>query len=67
MDARPRAARAHAPVIYKTFVPPPPFDRFIENLWYWEGYDPGHAKDTIMASGRLGIQINLKRGRALLV
>lgn len=48
-------------MIYKTFVPPPPFDSFIENLWYWEGVDPGHAKDTIMASGRLAIQINLKR------
>ena len=60
MDAtvqRPHAA--HAPVIYKTFVPPPPYDGFIENIWYWEGYDPGHAKDTIMASGRTGIMVNL--------
>jgi AraC-like DNA-binding protein len=48
-------------MIYRTFVPPPPFDRYVENLWYWEGDDPGHAKDTIMASGRLGIQINLKQ------
>jgi len=47
-------------MIYKTFVPPPPFGGFIENLWYWEGEDPGHAKDTIMASGRLAIQINLR-------
>jgi len=33
MDAsvqRPHAA--HAPVIYKTFVPPPPYDAFIENI-----------------------------------
>jgi AraC-like DNA-binding protein len=48
-------------VIYKTFAPPAPYDRFIENLWYWEGFDPGHAKDTIMASGRVAIQVNLKR------
>jgi AraC-like DNA-binding protein len=48
-------------VVYKTFVPPPPFDRYIENLWYWEGHDPGHAKDTIMASGRVSVQVNLKR------
>jgi AraC-like DNA-binding protein len=59
--ARPHAA--HAPAIYKTFAPPPPFDRYIENLWYWEGHDPGHAKDTIMASGRIAIQVNLKRQR----
>ena len=48
-------------MIYKTFVPPAPYDRFIENLWYWEGFDLGHAKDTIMASGRVAIQVNLQR------
>ena len=58
-SVRPHAA--HSPSVYKTFVPPPPFDAFVENLWYWEGFDPGHAKDTIMASGRLSIQINLKK------
>lgn len=47
-------------MIYKTFAPPAPFDGLIENLWYWEGDDPGHAKDTIMASGRLGLMVNLK-------
>ena len=56
---RPHAA--HAPVVYMTFVPPAPYDRFIENLWYWKGFDPGHAKDTIMASGRVAIQVNLMR------
>ncbi|HEY8696537.1 MAG TPA: helix-turn-helix domain-containing protein [Rhizomicrobium sp.] len=49
------------PVIYATAVPPPPLDRFIENFWYWEGEAPGHAKDTIMASGRVGLLVNLKR------
>jgi AraC-like DNA-binding protein len=56
-DRRPHAARA--PAIYKTFAPPAPFGAFIENIWYWRGLDPGHAKDTIMASGRLGLMINL--------
>jgi AraC-like DNA-binding protein len=61
MDARVERPQAEdATVVYKTFVPPPPYDRFIENIWYWEGFDPGHAKDTIMASGRIGIMINLK-------
>lgn len=45
---------------YLTYVPPFPLDRFIECLWYWEGDEPGHAKDTIMASGRMGILINLR-------
>lgn len=56
-EMRPHAA--HAPMIYKAFVPPAPFDAFIENIWYWRGLDPGHAKDTIMASGRMGLMINL--------
>ena len=56
---RPHAA--HAPVVYRTVVPPAPFDAFIENFWYWQGGDPGHAKDTVMASGRLGLLVNLDR------
>ncbi|HEY2069570.1 MAG TPA: helix-turn-helix domain-containing protein [Rhizomicrobium sp.] len=39
----------------------PPLDPFVETLWYWEGDMPGHAKDTIMASGHMGILINLKQ------
>jgi AraC-like DNA-binding protein len=61
MDARVERLQAEqAQVVYKTFVPPPPYDGFIENLWYWEGFEPGHAKDTIMASGRVGIMVNLR-------
>jgi AraC-like DNA-binding protein len=64
MGASSAAAHSHvsnSAVVYKTFVPPAPYNRFIENLWYWEGPDPGHAKDTIMASGRVSIQVNLRR------
>jgi len=42
-DRRPHAAHA-APILYKTFEPGSPFDAFIENVWYWRGSDPGHAK-----------------------
>ena len=48
---------------YVTAVPPPPLNEFIQNFWYWEGEAPGHAKDTIMASGRIGLMINLKEDR----
>jgi AraC-like DNA-binding protein len=45
---------------YETWAPPAPFNRFIENIWYWESCDrPQHRKDTIMASGRMGLMINL--------
>ena len=47
-------------MIYETYIPPPPFDRFIQNIWYWESNDaPGHGKDTIMASGHMALMINL--------
>jgi AraC-like DNA-binding protein len=49
---------------YLQHIPAPPLDAYVENLWYWEGEAPNdrpvHAKDTIMASGRVGILINLK-------
>ena len=44
---------------YVTYTPPAPLDRFIENFWYWESDAPGHARDTIMASGRMGLLVNL--------
>jgi AraC-like DNA-binding protein len=48
-------------VIYETWTPPAPLDRFIQNFWYWETDDPpGYAKDTIMASAHMGILINLR-------
>jgi AraC-like DNA-binding protein len=46
--------------IYRTFVPPPPLDAFIDNLWYWKGADPGYAKDAIIASNHIGLLINLR-------
>jgi AraC-like DNA-binding protein len=45
---------------YLEHHPAPPLDCFVENIWYWEGDAPGHPKDTVMASGRVGILINLK-------
>src|ERR1700761_2581324 len=47
-------------MIYEKRRPGPPLAAFIDNLWYWEGDDVSHAKDTIMASGQMGILINLK-------
>ncbi|HEY2033371.1 MAG TPA: helix-turn-helix domain-containing protein [Rhizomicrobium sp.] len=48
-------------MIYETWTPPAPLDRFIQCLWYWETDDPpGYAKDTIMASASMGILINLR-------
>ena len=47
-------------IVYRKVVPPPPLDAFIDNLWYWEGSDPGYAKDAIIASGSIALLINLR-------
>jgi AraC-like DNA-binding protein len=42
---------------------PPPLDRFIETFWYWEGEPLAHVKETILASARMGLLINLAEDR----
>jgi AraC-like DNA-binding protein len=46
-------------VIYRTYIPPPPLDAFIAQLWYWRGEAPGYAKDAILASNTIGLLISL--------
>ncbi|MGD0192297.1 MAG: helix-turn-helix domain-containing protein [Rhizomicrobium sp.] len=42
-----------------TRTAPPPLDRDIELVWYWEGAPTAHARDAIMASASMGLLINL--------
>lgn len=45
---------------FETWSPPQPYDRFIETFWYWEGDVPSeHLKETILASGQMGLLVNL--------
>ena len=37
----------------------PPLDRFVEQLWYWEGAPPAHAKDRLLPTGSASLIINL--------
>lgn len=48
-------------MIYEAYVPPPPLDRFIQNLWYWDGgmLSAEGGRVTAMASGRMSLFINL--------
>lgn len=50
---------SYRPVLYCTHRPGPPLDRFVEQLWYWEGAPLAHAKDRLLPSGRSGLIINL--------
>lgn len=39
---------------------PAPLDRFIENLWYWEGDPRAYAREAITASNAPGLLISLR-------
>ena len=46
-------------MLYRTYEPPAPLDRFIENFWYWEGTPLPHQKELIMASPLVGLLVKL--------
>jgi hypothetical protein len=50
---------SYRPVLYCTHRPGPPLDRFVDQLWYWEGAPLAHAKDRLLPSGSSGLIINL--------
>lgn len=47
------------PTLFYTHRPAPPLDRFIEQMWYWEGPTPAHAKDRLLPTGSASLVINL--------
>ncbi len=47
------------PTIFCRYRPPPPLDRYIDHLWYWEGVAPTHGRDRILPDGSCSIVINL--------
>ncbi len=49
----------YQPSLYHTLRPTPPLDRFVEQLWYWEGMPLAHAKDRLLPSGNCSLIINL--------
>ena len=49
----------HRPVLYCTHRPGPPLDRFVEQLWYWEGAPLPHARDRLLPRGGSALMINL--------
>jgi hypothetical protein len=47
------------PTIYCSYRPRPPLECFVEQLWYWEGPPPSHAKDRLLPTGTATLIINL--------
>ncbi len=50
---------SYQPFLYYTLRPAPPLDRFVEQLWYWEGAPLAHAKDRLLPNGQCGLIVNL--------
>ena len=50
---------SYKPILFCTYRPGPPLDRFVERLWYWEGVPLAHAKDRLLPGGSCGLIINL--------
>jgi AraC-like DNA-binding protein len=46
--------------LYVSYQPGPPLDRFVEQLWYWDGIAGPHAKDRLLPSGAASLIINLE-------
>jgi AraC-like DNA-binding protein len=49
----------YRPILYCTHRPGPPLDRFVEQLWYWEGDPLPHARDRLVPRGGSALMINL--------
>jgi len=47
------------PEIHCSYRPAPPLNRFVEQLWYWEGVPPSHLKDRLLPDGSVSLIINL--------
>jgi AraC-like DNA-binding protein len=47
------------PFLHLSYRPGPPLAQFVEQMWYWDGPQPAHARDRILPSGCASLIINL--------
>ena len=47
-------------MIFAVHYPAPPLDHFIENMWFFDGYDPDHTMERLLPDGTMEIVINLQ-------
>src|SRR5690348_3744056 len=50
-------------MLYTSYKPGPPLDRFVETLWLYEGDTRPHAKERILPDGSMQIIVNLAEDR----
>ncbi len=46
-------------MVFRSCMPCAPLDRFIENLWYYEGYTSLHQRERILPTGTFELVFNL--------
>ena len=47
-------------MIYRRHVPAPPLSEFVELLWLFDGYAPGHARERLLPMGTVELVVNLR-------
>jgi hypothetical protein len=47
-------------VLFRSYTPAPPLDRFIENFWCYQGYSSPHLKERILQDGTFKAVFNLQ-------
>lgn len=48
-------------MLFRSYTPAPPLDRFIENFWLYRGYTSPHLKERILQDGTFKAVFNLKQ------
>ena len=48
------------PLLFTSYTPAPPLDRFIENFWCYQGYTSPHLKERILQDGTFKAVFNLQ-------
>ncbi len=46
-------------MLHKLHFPTAPLSRFVENIWYYESYDPTHTREKILPDGAIELIIDL--------
>ncbi len=47
-------------LLFRSYVPPPPLNAFIENFWLYQGYASPHLKERILPDGTSKLVFNLQ-------
>jgi AraC-like DNA-binding protein len=47
-------------LLFRSYAPSPPLDRFIENFWLYQGYASPHLKERILPGGTSKLVFNLQ-------